>query len=99
MARGHPELPKATSRTLSRAQLLAQLQRVDNDAERRERVLRLETSFRTKIETHISALPAKDALFRKFSTSPYVLLIHARQRGYSRVSEIEADILPAKQFS
>lgn len=99
MARGHPELPKATSRTLSRAQLLAQLQRVDNDAERRERVLRLETSFRTKIETHISALPAKDALFQKFSTSPYVLLIHARQRGYSRVSEIEADILPAKQFS
>ena len=44
-------------------------------------------------------LPAKDAIFQKFYTSPYVLLIHARQRGYSKVSELEADILPAKQFS
>jgi len=62
-------------------------------------VLRLETAFRNKIETHISSLPAQDAVFQKFNTSPYVLLIHARQRGYSKVSEIEADILPAKQFS
>ena len=99
MPRGHPGLPRAQKRTLSRQALLGQLQRVDNDQERRARVLRLETAFRAKIETHISSLPAEDAIFQKFNTSPYVLLIHARQRGYSKVSELEADILPAKQFS
>lgn len=99
MARGYSGLPRAQKRSLSRQQLLGQLQLVDNDQERRERVLRLETAFRNKIETHISSLPAQDAIFQKFNTSPYVLLIHARQRGYSQVSEIEADILPAKQFS
>lgn len=99
MARGHPGLPRAVKRTLSRQRLLGQLQQIDNDQERRTRVLRLENSFREKIETHISALPTQDAIFQKFNTSPYVLLIHARQRGYSKVSELEADILPAKQFS
>ena len=99
MSRGHPDLPKAISRKISRQSLLNQLQRVDNEHERRERVLRLENSFRRKIDSHIVSLPAKDAVFRKFNTSPYVLLIHARQRGYTKVSELEADILPAKQFS
>ncbi len=99
MARGHPGLPRAQNRTLSRQRLLGQLQQIDNDHEHRARVLRLENSFRNKIETHISSLPAQDAIFQKFNTSPYVLLIHARQRGYSKVSELEGDILPAKQFS
>lgn len=99
MARGHLGLPRAKKRTMSRQKLLGQLQLVDNDTARREKVLRLETAFRNKIGTHISALPAKDALFQKFYTSPYVLLIHAHQRGYSKISELEADILPAKQFS
>jgi hypothetical protein len=99
MARGHKGLPRAIKKTISRQQLLSQLRQVDNDQDRRARVLRLENAFRTKIETHISALPKKDAIFQKFNTSPYVLLVHARQRGYSKVSELEADILPAKQFS
>lgn len=99
MARGHPGLPRPCSRTLSRQHILRQLQQIDNDPERRAKVLRLETAFRTKIETHIAGLPAHDGIFQKFNTSPYVLLIHARQRGYSKVSELEADILPAKQFS
>lgn len=99
MARGHTGLPRAQTRTISRQRLLNQLQQIDNAQDRRARVLRLENSFRNKIETHISSLPAQDANFQKFNTSPYVLLIHARQRGYSKVSELEADILPAKQFS
>lgn len=99
MARGHSGLPRANKRSLSRQKLLEQLQQVDNDQSRRERVLRLETAFRNKIRTHISSLPAQDAVFQKFNTSPYVLLIHACQRGYSKISEIEGDILPAKQFS
>ncbi|WP_008310654.1 hypothetical protein [Leptolyngbya sp. PCC 6406] len=99
MARGHAGLPQTRKKTLSRQYLLGQLQQIDNNQARRTRVLRLENSFRDKIETHISALPTQDAIFQKFNTSPYVLLIHARQRGYSKVSELEADILPAKQFS
>ncbi|MDQ6959311.1 MAG: PmeII family type II restriction endonuclease [Mariprofundaceae bacterium] len=99
MARGHPDLPRAVARKISRQELLNQLQQIDNNQERRERVLRLENAFRSKIDSHIGSLPAKDAVFRKFNTSPYVLLIHARQRGYTKVSELEADILPAKQFS
>lgn len=96
MARGHPGLPRAEKRSISKQRLLGQLQQVDNDSDRRERVLQLETAFRRKIGTHIAALPAQDAIFQKFNTSPYVLLIHAHQRGYTRVSELEADILPAK---
>lgn len=99
MGRGHPGLPRAIKRTLSRQRILDQLQHIDIDRERRARVLRLETAFRKKIESHVAALPTHDAILQKFNTSPYVLLIHARQRGYSKVSELEADILPAKQFS
>ncbi|MGF1479842.1 MAG: PmeII family type II restriction endonuclease [Cyanophyceae cyanobacterium] len=72
---------------------------IDADQESRSRVLRLETAFQKKIDTHIVSLPPTDAIFQKFNTSPYVLLIHAKQRKYTKVSELEADILPAKQFS
>lgn len=99
MAKGHPELPTATKTTLSRKRLLAQLMLIDADPSSRDRVLRLETAFQRKIDSHIISLPATDSIFRKFNTSPYVLLIHARQRKYTKVSELEADILPAKQFS
>lgn len=99
MAKKHPGLPKALSRIISKKQLLKQLQRVDQEDDRRERVLRLENAFRQKIDTHILSLPARDAQFKKFNTSPYVLLIHARQRNYTKISDLEADILPAKQFS
>lgn len=99
MGRSHPGLPRATKKTLSRQRILSDLQQVDNDPERRAKVLRLETAFRRKVETHVASLPTHDAMLQKFNTSPYVLLIHAHQRGYSMVSELEADILPAKQFS
>jgi hypothetical protein len=99
MPRGHTGLPRAMTTTLSRRQLLAQLQLIDASPEQRERVLRLETAFRRKIDSHIVSLPAEDSIFQKFNTSPYVLLIHARQKNYTKVSELEADILPAKQFS
>lgn len=59
----------------------------------------METDFRTRIQTHVASLPTNDARFEKFSTSPYVLLIYSLRHGYSKVSEIEGDILPAKVFS
>jgi len=99
MAKRRPELPKPSAQVLSKANLLEQLERVDSDDDCRERVLRLETAFRRKIDSHITSLPAGDAAFKKFNTSPYVLLIHARQKNYTKISEIESDILPAKQFS
>jgi hypothetical protein len=99
MAKGHPGLPRTSSRVISKNKLLCQLQRVDSISERRERVLRLENAFRRKIDSHILSLPTGNAPFRKFNTSPYVLLIHARQKSYTKISELESDILPAKQFS
>ncbi|MDD2769281.1 MAG: PmeII family type II restriction endonuclease [Methylococcus sp.] len=99
MARGHKGLPKATATRLSKSQLLDQLQSIDSSEDNRNRVLSMENQFRRKIDSHITSLPAGDALFQKFNTSPYVLLIHARQNSYTKISEIESDILPAKQFS
>lgn len=99
MARGHEGLPRAASTIISRKKILSHLQLVDSSSERRERVLRLENSFRRKIDSHIVSLPSEDSVFQKFNTSPYVLLIHARQKNYTKISELEADILPAKQFS
>ena len=53
MARGHFGLPRPSNRSLSRQRILGNLQQIDNDQDRRARVLRLETAFRNKIETHI----------------------------------------------
>lgn len=86
-------------RTLSKRGLLAILSEVDRDTVARERVLKLETAFRTKIATHTRSLVSAESDFRKFNTSPFVLLIHASLKGYAHVHEIERDILPAKQFS
>lgn len=99
MARGHIGLPKATTIRLSKSKLLNQLSFIDSTDNNRNRVLSMENQFRRKIDSHITSLPSGGASFQKFNTSPYVLLIHARQKRYTKISEIESDILPAKQFS
>lgn len=99
MARGHPGLPRAVKRVFKKRELLTMLRTVDTDPDATARVLALETEFRRRIQTHVDALPAEDATFDKFNTSPFVLMIHCMTRGYSRISQIEGDILPAKQFS
>ncbi|MBP7962418.1 MAG: hypothetical protein KBG20_08635 [Caldilineaceae bacterium] len=99
MAHKHEGLPRTTARKLSKLTLLEGLRSIDASDESRNRVLLLENAFRQKIDSHITALPAKDAIFKKFNTSPYVLLIHAKQRMYTKISQLEGDILPAKQFS
>lgn len=99
MAKRHNGLPRPRARRLSKAGLLLQLASVDSSDESRSRVLSMENKFRQKIDSHITSLPGGDAQFMKFNTSPYVLLIHARNRNYAKISEIENDILPAKQFS
>jgi type II restriction endonuclease EcoO109I-like protein len=99
MANGHAGLPKSDARTISKALLLERLSNVDNDESARKRILAMETDFRRRINTHIAGLPAKDAIFRKFKTNPFVLMIQTLNKGYLHVSQIESDILPAKLFS
>lgn len=100
MAKGHPDLPKKVAAVvLKKSEIFAALKRIDANGAARERVLRMETSFRRKVAAHLLGLPAKDAKLRKFNTSPFVLLFHARNQGYTRVSQIEKDIIPAKVFS
>ena len=92
-------MPKAVETVFSKATLLRALHQVDVGDQSKQRVLDLETAFRRKITTHTTSLLPQDALLRKFGTSPFVLLIHAFNKGYSLVEQIEKDILPAKQFS
>lgn len=92
-------LPRASRRVIKKRALLTHLTEIDADNTSRERVLRLETEFRKRIQGHVESLPLENAAFVKFNTSPFVLLIHTFYRGYATISEIEADILPAKLFS
>ncbi|MGO8740025.1 PmeII family type II restriction endonuclease [Rhodoblastus sp.] len=100
MARRHPDLPRTEPPfVLSKLDIFHALKRVDNNNAARKRILRMESDFRRKIATHLQGLPAEDALFQKFNTSPFVLMFYSRQKGYRRVAEIEGDIIPAKVFS
>jgi len=92
-------IPKSVSRKITKASLLEKLRFIDSDDASRNRVLQLDTHFQHKIRAHTCGLTLGDSLLGKFNTNPFVLLIHASSRGYSRVDQIERDILPAKQFS
>jgi Type II restriction endonuclease EcoO109I len=95
----HPGMPRPEALTLSKADLLRSLVRVDGDAGASNRVLAMETDFRTRISSHVQSLPTKDANFAKFKTNPFVLMFYTLQHGFTRISEIEEAILPAKVFS
>lgn len=98
MARS-PDLPRPGEREMSKAALLDELSGIDGCAESRDRILRLESEFRTRIGSHVAALPPRSSQFQRFNTSPFVLVFYAHQKGYHFVSQIEGDILPAKLFS
>lgn len=95
----HPGLPKPVATQLSRTLLLDTLKKIDSLPESRDRILAMETDFRKRIDDHVASLPEASATFHEFSTNPFVLLIHTRQKHYSKISELEKDILPAKTFS
>lgn len=100
MARGHVDLPVTEGpRLLSKSAIFDCLAEIDGDDAARKRVLDMETAFRTKIDNHLLGLPAAEANFQKFSTSPFVLMFYSKQNNYTRVSEIESAIVPAKVFS
>lgn len=95
----NPDLPRPGDTVLSKRALLATLRSIDNRDRSRGRVLEMENAFRQRIAGHVASLPTGSASFSKFNTSPFVLMFYAKQKGYSYVSEIEGDILPAKLFS
>lgn len=99
MGRGHKHLPVANDRFISKQVVLNNVLMVDESPSARQRVCAMESDFRQRCGYHVGALPEKDAEFKKFFTSPYVLMIHAMKNRYTRISQIEHDILPAKLFS
>ena len=92
MGRGHQGLPKPTTVRLSKAALLRDLQALDKDKGATKRVLKMETEFRKRINTHVNSLPREEAKFAKFNTNPFVLMFHCMRQGYRHISEIEKDI-------
>ena len=99
MARKQQPIPKNNPLILTKRQILETLAKIDADQTSKQRVLALETAFRARVAAHIGSSPAASATLESFNTSPFVLMIHCLKRKYSRISEIEKDILPAKEFS
>ena len=92
-------MPRPEALVLTKADLLRSLVQVGGDKKSSRRALTMETEFRTRITSHLEGLPASNATFAKFNTSPFVLMFYALRHGYARISEIEEAILPAKVFS
>lgn len=95
----HDGMPRPEALVLKKADLLQSLVQVDGDKASSDRAMAMETDFRTRITSHLEGLPTADAKFAKFNTSPFVLMFYTLQHGYTRISEIEEAILPAKVFS
>lgn len=100
MAARNPHLPtRVPPVVFSKRTILRDLQAVDADAASRARVLALETGFRQRVSSHIASLPIANATLEDFNTSPFVLMIYSHAKSYTRLSQLEGDILPAKLFS
>lgn len=99
MPRGHPGLPRPAKKIIRKIDILKQVRLIDADDAAKERVLTLENDFRTRIRAHVESLPPESSRFQKFSTNPFVLMIHCMKKGYTSIRQIEEDILPAKLFS
>jgi hypothetical protein len=95
----NPDLPKAVPVVYSKTTILDSLVNLDSKPESVKRILAMELEFRKRVAAHIASLPATSSKFSSFNTSPFVLMFYAQSKGYSKVSEIVGDILPAKLFS
>jgi hypothetical protein len=95
----HSGLPSPPALLFEKSDLLLLLSSVDGNRAATQRVLAMETEFRRRMTQHVQSLPTSEALFAKFNTNPFVLMIHSLQQGYRHISQIEGDILPAKVFS
>lgn len=91
--------PTAERTSISRRLLLQQLSDVDASSAARARVLELEVGFQDKIDAYLTSLKSKYSSFEKLSTSPFVLLVLARQQGAQSIPEIDRGLVAAKSFS
>ena len=99
MASRRLQMPIAPITRLRKQDILANLRAVDNDPASQQRVIQLEQGFRARVASHVASLTGTTATLEKYSTSPFVLLIYAHAKRYTKISQIEQDILPAKLFS
>lgn len=95
----NPYLPVANSVVFTKRRIIADLLAIDRDIAACDRILILENGFRSRTQAHIATRPIANTKLQGFNTSPFVLMIYAQSKGYSRISDIEKDILPAKLFS
>jgi len=99
MASRNRHLPSPLPTVFTKTAILANVLAVDQDPVAQQRVLQLEAGFRARVASHVASLTGATAALENFSTSPFVLLIYAHAKHYTRLSQIERDILPAKLFS
>lgn len=99
MATRNPRLPTAPITQFTKRDILTNLRAVDQDPFSQQRVLQLEQGFRARVVSHVASLTGTTATLDQYSTSPFVLLIYAHAKRYTRIGQIEQDILPAKLFS
>ena len=97
---GHPDLPRGIRPVvLRKREIFDRLQALDNNAASRDRVLSMEGKFRARGATLLKRLPVAASRFGDFNTNPFVLMFYSRQQNYSRVGEVERDLVRAKVFS
>jgi hypothetical protein len=94
-----PGLPKPDLYKLEKSALLESLARIDGDAAARKRVSDMAEDFRKRIDAAVASLPETGSTLQRLGTSPYVLAFYSRQNGFTRISELEERIAPAKAFS
>lgn len=92
-------IPKNSNFVITKRSVLDALKIIDQDQGAKDRILRMETDFRKKIKVLSDNLPVKSSKLGDLWTNPFVLMAHTYNKGYSRVSEIENDILVGKVFS
>jgi hypothetical protein len=82
MPRGQSNLPRPIALQIDKSSVLKALQVIDSDVTSRQKVLDMETEFRTRIGAHVNSLPLASARLERFNTSPFVLMFYCKQRGY-----------------
>lgn len=99
MPRKNSSIPKTTPIVLQKTDILNLLQAVDSNPEATKRILKMENGFREKIQTLSDNLPAENSTLGELTTNPFVLMAHCFHKKYTKISQIENDILIGKMFS
>jgi hypothetical protein len=93
------KIPKNVPFKINKVEIVDYLIKIDKDKDATERILKMEIEFRKKIKILSDNLPVKNSKLNDLWTNPFVLMAHTFDKGYSKVFEIENDILIGKVFS